>query len=478
MFIKKQFRFIGLIAVCFCISLHATPEEPKKEDFTPDFVAQCKIKAEQGDAEGQAHYGRALVGGWGVAVNHIDAVKWLRKAADAGNASAQCSLGVCYLYGMGVEKDAAKAVEWYRKAVEQGLPRAQYLLGVSYETGNGVAKNDAKAVELYRKSAEQGFDGGQFKIGLRLVQENDLAKQNEGVEWLTKAAEQGNADAQTVLGIYYEDKDAGKSLEWYRKAAEQGVGQAQWEVGRVLYRSGDEAQIREAIPYLTNASENGHGMACATLARCYAEGKGVKQDLKRAVSLNKKGAELNVIPCMIWLSFNDPDTSKRHEWLLKGAELGDANCQYLVGMNYHNGLGVAKDINKALEWYRKAAEQGHKDSLVKYGFGWYKEEYDKKNYVEAANWLRKMFLAGDKNPNHWFLLGSCEKEQGHLEEAHKWHRKAAEQGLSYAQVVVGFECLQGKGVDKDLDSAIFWFKKAADQGDKDAEEILQKLGVR
>ena len=60
MFIKKQLCYIGLIAVCICASLSATGE-PEEKDFTPDFVAQCKVKAEQGDAEAQAIYGRALL---------------------------------------------------------------------------------------------------------------------------------------------------------------------------------------------------------------------------------------------------------------------------------------------------------------------------------------------------------------------------------------------------------------------------------
>ena len=45
------------IAAMFCPIASAELEE---KDFTPEFVAQCKAKAEAGDAEGQALYGRAF----------------------------------------------------------------------------------------------------------------------------------------------------------------------------------------------------------------------------------------------------------------------------------------------------------------------------------------------------------------------------------------------------------------------------------
>ena len=49
----------------------------------------------------------------------------------------------------------------------------------------------------------------------------------QGLEWFTKAADQGDARAQFKLGLAYEGgkavpQDYKKSLKWYTKAAEQG----------------------------------------------------------------------------------------------------------------------------------------------------------------------------------------------------------------------------------------------------------------
>ncbi|MBQ6924128.1 MAG: SEL1-like repeat protein [Kiritimatiellae bacterium] len=337
MFIKKQVRFIGLIAVCFCISLQATPAEPEERDFTPEFVAQCKAKAEGGDAEAQAIYGRALSNGWGVETNYQAAINWLQKAAMAGNAIGQCNLGACYEKGTGVAKDEAKAVEWYQKAAEQGLPRAQFYLGACYKKGTGVAKDETKAVEWYQKAAEQGLPHAQCDLGSCYAQGRGVDKNwSKAVEWCRKAAEQGFAFAQCYLGLFYEsgrgvEKDETKAVEWYRKAAEQGLSFAQFYLG-VCYESGRgvEKDETKAVEWYRKAAEQGFAEGQFKLGACYEKGTGVAKDETKAV-----------------------------EWCRKAAEQGLAFAQFYLGVCYESGKGVEKDETKAIEWYRKAAEQGN-----------------------------------------------------------------------------------------------------------------------
>ena len=58
----------------------------------------------------------------------------------------------------------------------------------------------------------------------------------KAVEWYQKAAAQGEAEAQCMLGLCYEvgqgvTKDYKKAVEWYQKAAAQGDANAQWILG-------------------------------------------------------------------------------------------------------------------------------------------------------------------------------------------------------------------------------------------------------
>jgi TPR repeat protein len=46
-----------------------------------------------------------------------------------------------------------------------------------------------------------------------------------------------------------------------------------------------------------------------------------------------------------------------------------------------------------------------------------------------------------------------------------WWRKAADQGLSYAQDSLGNAYHTGKGVSKDFNQAFIFFEKSAQQGD-------------
>ena len=61
------------------------------------------------------------------------------------------------------------------------------------------------------------------------------------------------------------------------------------------------------------------------------------------------------------------------------------------------------------------------------------------------------------------------------EEALRLGRLSAEQGCDYAQFNLA-ECYeQGRGVEQDLEQAIHWYTLAAEQGDEDAIEALERL---
>ena len=57
-------------------------------------------------------------------------------------------------------------------------------------------------------------------------------------------------------------------------------------------------------------------------------------------------------------------------------------------------------------------------------------------------------------------------------EAMKWYRKAADQGNAEAQFNLGVMYDQGEGVPKNYTEAMQWYRKAADQGDANAQYNL------
>ena len=110
------------------------------------------------------------------------------------------------------------------------------------------------------------------------------------MRWYRRAAEQGLAVAQVMLGWVYAqgfseeasiviEPDAVEAARWYRRAAEQGLAEAQYVLG-VMYTGGEGVpqDIAEAARWTRLAAEQGHTAAQITIAVLYATGKGVPQD--------------------------------------------------------------------------------------------------------------------------------------------------------------------------------------------------------
>jgi TPR repeat protein len=63
-------------------------------------------------------------------------------------------------------------------------------------------------------------------------------------------------------------------------------------------------------------------------------------------------------------------------------------------------------------------------------------------------------------------------------QAVKWYRKAAKQGNADAQYNLGWMYANGLGVEQNDAAAAKWFGKAAEQGDKDAQNALEVMRNR
>ena len=67
----------------------------------------------------------------------------------------------------------------------------------------------------------------ELSSSVSLIGHGEQQDYQKAVEWYSKAAEQGHAEAQFMLGICFEDvagiqKDIKQAIKWYRKAAKQG----------------------------------------------------------------------------------------------------------------------------------------------------------------------------------------------------------------------------------------------------------------
>ena len=157
----------------------------------------------------------------------------------------------------------------------------------------------------------------------------------ESIKELRARAEQGDADAQSNLGLkYYNGRDVprdyAEALHWFRRAAEQGNASGQNSLGWMYMNGkGVPQDHTEAVRWYRKAAKQGNASAQNNLGMMYRNGRGVPQDYAEAV-----------------------------RWYRKAAEQNNAFGQFNLGRMYENGWGVPQDRSLALYWYNKSAEQG------------------------------------------------------------------------------------------------------------------------
>ena len=64
---------------------------------------------------------------------------------------------------------------------------------------------------------------------------------------------------------------------------------------------------------------------------------------------------------------NQEKYEQAERWYRRGAEKGDAYCQYALGYFYEHGLGVTQNFKQAKAWYSEAAEQEHANAQFAMG---------------------------------------------------------------------------------------------------------------
>jgi hypothetical protein len=117
-------------------------------------------------------------------------------------------------------------------------PRTQ--LAQTAQQQKTLTADDLKALQ---QKAEQGDAEAQFMLGIAYIGGLGVPQDSaQAFQWIRKAALQGNASGQSGLGAMYEGgngvtQDYAQAAAWYRKAAEQGAATAQALLGK-LYRDG------------------------------------------------------------------------------------------------------------------------------------------------------------------------------------------------------------------------------------------------
>lgn len=277
------------------------------------------------------------------------------------------------------------------------------------------AKKQALSSEKETDDKEKVDDEGVFSFlnfsFLRKDKAKELARKNDEPqesyeERINRLASEGDVDACLTLGYMY------------------------------LYgENGLEQDAQKAFQYYSMAAEKNDKIALNNLGSLYFSGIGVKKDKKRAVELFEKAALLGNNEAAVNLAFVYMTSVKNIDGNMRStivrlfnqaAEGGNITGQYMMGMIYYNGYGIAKNDERAFVLLKKAAEQ-YDEAQYQLALRYMNAEGTPRNYKNAVANLVKAAKQGHIPSMVWLgdILSAGTSYPKNEYEAYIWYNIAS-----------------------------------------------------
>lgn len=217
--------------------------------------------------------------------------------------------------------------------------------------------------------AKQGDMNAQLCLGKKTIGVND----EEAMYWLEEAAQQGLAEAQSLLAEGYcvlpQKRDYKLAKYWLEEAAKQNYPDALYQLG-LFYETGEygaSIDTAKAINYFEHAANYGYTDAQFHIGSIYHYGLyGVLKDYSKAkyyyelaAAKNMREAQFQIGMLFVYGQGVEENLEEARIWFKRSAEQNEPDAQFALGLMYMEGQGVEKDIEQAKIWLRKAATQGH-----------------------------------------------------------------------------------------------------------------------
>lgn len=309
----------------------------------------------------------------------------------------------------------------------------------------------------------------------------DQKNYTDALEILQPIAQQGNAHAQFLLGVFYEhgyavDKDEKIAFQWYYKSASQRFPQAQHNLA-VMYSDGKfvKKNEREAFNWLWKAANQGFSISQLGLATAYANGKGVKKDFAKAMEWGKKAADQNLSSAQLFLGklYSSVEGGGKYAEAVKcyqeAIKQGNSEAMIALAMCYRSGVGVPQSEKIARQWYQEAISSGNEESR--------KTAQSHLRYMDEkkkeTNTLHAAAAKGDARAQKYLANHYYNNDQ--ISIAVQWYERAGHGGDVEAQYLAGRCYQEGSGIPRNTAKARYWYSKAAANGDQDAIRALKYL---
>lgn len=402
-------------------------------------------------------------------------------------------------------------------------PFEQLKRGIALEYGTNCLSKDRKEAMLWlNKSASNGNALAMFelyKFHVNSEDENRYTNYNKAREWLIKAADNGLAEAQYILGTNYEvydehmmalyscqdpntsyplkiKKDYGLARKYYIAASKQGHKKAIFRLGMLCIHGPKEMRDSNyAFQLLTMASDIDNQELWYELGNLYME-QGNANNAIACYLKSKSRGEYQLAKCYLDGLGTKKNIQKACEIVFNKEHFSDPRFLELKGDLLSEGIGVPPNVEEACTCYlqaykyyisekslfynqekascvlEKAANLNNAEANYKLGMLYFNngDAYAYFHFMEAADKdlpIAKLYLG------YCFYYGIGIGKDYNL--AFYWLKQADIPGLAFATYLLGKLYLNGLGTNKNEQKALDCFYRAANQNNAEAENTLAEL---
>jgi len=352
-------------------------------------------------------------------------------------------------YGAGEFGEASTLL---RPLAREGNVEAQYLLGRLYEQGDGVAKDESEARRLYQLAAGRGHKLASERLAV--VGKSQSADESVALGWYLPAAKQGDIEAQYNLGYMYEtgwgvsinEKEAAR---WYQEAATGGHDQAQLRLGLMYMVGAGVAQSKpKGVEWLRKAAAGGSRVAERLVQELFDSADGASLDAVKVISgLRRIIDEGDKRALATLLSSLESARSRRD---------GDGNGNGRRANNANNNGGGNERAESAPVRATPQATQPPQTLQT----------------LMPNDALMPVLSAESRQSNQ--SSSSTPGMEGLVDDSNSFRaaQVGASQGKPEAQFELAVAYIVGRGVRKDQQEALSWFKQAAAKGHDGAQTYM------
>lgn len=323
----------------------------------------------------------------------------------------------------------------YETNVSKSDAYKEYLLGLMYLKGEGIEKNYFNAYKTLLLSVENGCpyanynSVAEYGLGLAYLTGTDVYKDvDKAISWFSKSMQNGNSDAAYRLAQIFSSEEYGffdeeKANIFYKYAADAGHTYANYYLGK---QELEKNNIHSAVEHFEKAAEGNISHAWFKLGQIYSN-----ETSEFFNGAKAQDCYANALKQYISDYSNNPDDF----------------TAYRIASMYIHGQGSAINIHEAISWFKKSYKFGNSNAAYQLGNIFHSDKYGYKNENIAYQYYS-------------FALNSYMTE---------FSKSPTDGNLAMR---IGTMYHYGLGVERDIEKALSWYKKAVELGNLKAQEKI------